>query len=85
MEKKRKEKVDELKRGRVSILTILCVCDRNLRGSAALVAILFRSILLEFVSSGTSVGFFVFFFLFAREEGRLYAKKGDEVVGLESV
>lgn len=60
MEKKRN--VDELKRGRVPILTILCVCDRNLRGSAALVAILFRSILPEFVSSGTSVGFFVFFF-----------------------
>lgn len=58
----KKRNVDELKRGRVPILTILCVCDRNLRGSAALVAILFRSILLEFVSSGTSVGFFVFFF-----------------------
>lgn len=63
----------------------VCVCDRNLRGSAALVAILFRSILLEFVSSGTSVGFFVFFFLFAREEGRLYAKKEKQVVALESV
>lgn len=79
--------MEDLKQRRVSILTILCVCDRNLRGSAALVAILFRSILPEFVSSGTSVGsFFVFFFfdLLGRKEG-LYAKKGDEVVGLESV
>lgn len=42
---------------------LVCVCDRNLRGSAALVAILFRSILPEFVSSGTSVGFFGLLFL----------------------
>lgn len=58
----KKKTVEELKQRRVSILTILCVCDRNLRGSAALVPIIFRSILLGVVSSGTSVGFFVFFF-----------------------
>lgn len=78
--------MEDLKRGRVPILTILCVCDRNLRGSAALVAILFRSILPEFVSSGTSVGFLVFFFfdLLGTKEG-LYAKKEEQVVALESV
>lgn len=70
---------------RVPILTILCVCDRNLRGSAALVAILFRSILLEFMSSGTSVGFLSSFSdLLGRKEG-LHAKKEEQVFGLESV
>lgn len=85
MEKKRK------KSGRVKAKACIdtddFVYDRNLRGSAALVPIIFRSILPEFVSSGTSVGFFVFFFsdLLGRKEG-LYAKKKEEqVVGLESV
>lgn len=41
-------------------------------------AILFRSILFEFVSSGTSVGFFVFFFfdLLGRKEGAICEEGG---------